>query len=134
MATNKRSIEDLKGNIPIKQLLDNVGKAPENKNFSVSARLWLQYIVKIKFILLYIQADRIGDSEFHLYCSKSMMPYFLAAGHIFYAKYAHLHVQQMEELKEKMESTEYKKFSEGCFTIRRTDRVWGGVAQDIKIE
>ncbi|GBM05295.1 hypothetical protein AVEN_46846-1 [Araneus ventricosus] len=38
-ATNKRSIEDLKGNIHIKQLLDIVEKAAENGNFSRTAQL-----------------------------------------------------------------------------------------------
>ncbi|GBM34315.1 hypothetical protein AVEN_16416-1 [Araneus ventricosus] len=61
MATNKRSIEDLKGNIHIKQLLGIVEKAATVGNFSRTARLWLQYIEQVKFILLYIQADRVGD-------------------------------------------------------------------------
>ncbi|GBN72429.1 hypothetical protein AVEN_37341-1 [Araneus ventricosus] len=73
MATNKRSIEDIKENIHIKQLLDIVEKAAENGNFSRTARLWLQYIKQVKFILLYIQADRVGDWELHLYCIKSMI-------------------------------------------------------------
>ncbi|GBL72771.1 hypothetical protein AVEN_127991-1 [Araneus ventricosus] len=74
IATNKTSIEDLKGNIHIKQLLDIVEEAAENGNFSRTAQLWLQYIEQVKFILLYIQADRVGDWELHLYCIKSMMP------------------------------------------------------------
>ncbi|GBN06080.1 hypothetical protein AVEN_240161-1 [Araneus ventricosus] len=62
------------------------------------------------------------------------MTYFHTAGHICYARCAHLYVQQTEELKEKLDSTEYKKFSEGYFTIRRKDRVWSRVAPDMIIE
>ncbi|GBL78920.1 hypothetical protein AVEN_48892-1 [Araneus ventricosus] len=76
MGTNKRSIEDLKGNIHVKQLLDIVEKAAENGNFSRTAQLWLQYIKQVKFILLYIQADQVGDWRLHLYCIKSVTPYF----------------------------------------------------------
>ncbi|GBN47112.1 hypothetical protein AVEN_204478-1 [Araneus ventricosus] len=39
IATNNRSIEDLKGNIHIKQLLDIVEKAAENGIFSRTAQL-----------------------------------------------------------------------------------------------
>ncbi|GBO41649.1 hypothetical protein AVEN_110046-1 [Araneus ventricosus] len=40
----------------------------------------------------------------------------------------------MEKLKEKMDSTEYKKFSESYFTIRIKNRAWSGVAPDMIIE
>ncbi|GBL90589.1 hypothetical protein AVEN_179492-1 [Araneus ventricosus] len=59
---------------------------------------------------------------------------FTVKCHIFNAKSAHLYIQQIEELKERMDSTEYKKFGGGCFTIRRKDSVWSGVAPDIIIE
>ncbi|GBM12507.1 hypothetical protein AVEN_31427-1 [Araneus ventricosus] len=40
----------------------------------------------------------------------------------------------MEKLQEEMDSTEYKKFSESYFTIRRKDRAWSEVAPDMIIE
>ena len=47
-----------------------------------------------------------------------MLPHFHAAGHIAYAKSAHLYTQQMLELPHKMPAEEYRQFTEkGFFTI-----------------
>ena len=48
-----------------------------------------------------------------------MIPYFLAAGHLAYAKYAHLYLQQMYDLENKMTQDKFHEFSSsGSFTIR----------------
>ena len=64
-----------------------------------------------------------------------MLPHLHAAGHLLYAKSAHLYVQQMSELSAKMTSDEYNMFTtRGFFTIRRTDKFWCGVWSDMTIE
>ena len=63
-----------------------------------------------------------------------MLPYFHAAGHLAYAKSAHLYVQQMSELESKMHPHEFEKFISGYFTVRRTDKLWAGVWTDMAIE
>ncbi|KAJ8870732.1 hypothetical protein PR048_027031 [Dryococelus australis] len=83
----------------------------------------------------FIRAERSGDWELHLQCVRSMLPYLHAAGHIHYAKSAHLYVQQMKELPSRMPPHEYNKFtSEGFFTVQRKNEIWGGVWTDLSIE
>lgn len=60
---------------------------------SKTSQLWLQYWKQISLVKLFIRAERMGDFELHLYCVKCMIPFFDAAGHLPYAKYAHYYVQ-----------------------------------------
>ena len=62
-----------------------------------------------------------------------MIPHFHAAGHL--ANYAHLYLQQMSQLAEKMTPTEFERFtSKGNFTICRSETMWAGVWTDMTIE
>ena len=64
-----------------------------------------------------------------------MIPHFLAAGHLAYAKYARLYLQQMSDLENKMTEDEFHEFSSsGSFTIRRSAKLWAGVWNDMTIE
>ncbi|GBL74674.1 hypothetical protein AVEN_243563-1 [Araneus ventricosus] len=57
-----------------------------------------------------------------------MLPFFHAAGHFLYAKCAHLYMQDMLNLKDRIDPIEYEKFmKDGYFTIRRTDKFWSGI-------
>ena len=70
---------------------------------------------------LFVRAERTGDLELHLDSVKAMLPYLHAAGHLSYAKSAHLYVQQMEDLPHKMSEDDYNTFTkEGYITIRRS--------------
>ena len=64
-----------------------------------------------------------------------MIPIFHATGHIFYAKCAHMYLQDCVNLKEKLGEADYNKFvSEGYFTIRRSESFWSGLRSDMTIE
>lgn len=63
---------------------------------SKTAALWLQYWKLITIIKYYIRAERIGDFELH--SIKLMIPYFHAAGHLQYAKYARLYLQVLTKI------------------------------------
>lgn len=60
---------------------------------SKTSELWLQYWKQLSLVKLFIRAERMGDFELHLYCIKCMLPYFHAAGHLHYAKYAQYYIQ-----------------------------------------
>lgn len=60
---------------------------------SRTAELWLQYWKQITILKYFIRAERTGDFELHLYSIKLMIPYFHAAGHLQYAKYAQLYLE-----------------------------------------
>lgn len=64
-----------------------------------------------------------------------MLPYFQASGHYLYAKSVQLYLQNMLEIKDKMDIFEYDKFTnEGYFTIRRSEKYWCGIWPDMTIE
>ena len=89
----------------------------------------------VNLIKKFIQAERMGDWQLHLACVHEMIPIFHAAGHLSYAKYSHMYLQEMLALKDSMTCDEFKNFTEkGYFTIRRTDKFWAGVWTDMTIE
>ena len=55
---------------------------------------------------MFIRAEWTDNWELHLHCVRQMLPHFHAAGHIAYAKSAHLYTQQMLELPHKMPAEE----------------------------
>lgn len=102
---------------------------------SRTAKLWKQYFEQVELMRMFIRAERCGDWQLHLHCVQQMLPHFHAAGHLAYAKSAHLYLQQMMKLETRMTPEEYNKFTtEGYFTIRRTDKLWGGIWSDMTIE
>ncbi|KAF2901749.1 hypothetical protein ILUMI_04427 [Ignelater luminosus] len=68
----------------------------------------------------FIAADRMGDWNLHLHNIELMIPLFHASEHFSYAKASQIYLQDMKELQDKMDSTEFKKFTEGYFTSRRS--------------
>ncbi|KAJ8678203.1 hypothetical protein QAD02_013990 [Eretmocerus hayati] len=112
-------------------------KLLEFKERGPTAQLWVQLIHMQLLLIDYIGAERSGNFPLHLETVFKMLPYFHAAGHIHYAKYAHIYVQTMLQLKDVMKDTpeEYQKFvADGFFTIRRSHEFWCGSWVDFVIE
>lgn len=65
----------------------------------------------------FIRAERMGDWQAHLNCIKEMLPFFHASGHLPYAKSAHLYLQDMLKLKEVMEPSVYRRYTDRFFTV-----------------
>lgn len=64
-----------------------------------------------------------------------MIPFFHAAGCFNYAKSTRLYLQDMRQLKETMDPTEYAKFTEvGFFTARRTNEFFARIFSDQTID
>ena len=84
--------------------------------------------------------DSFGQSvqqigNWHLESVREMIPFFHAAGHLAYAKSAHLYLQQMSVLEKRMPASEYEYFTKkGGFTIRRTHKMWAGIWSNMTIE
>lgn len=100
-----------------------------------TAALWIQYFRMCTLLMNYIKAERMGNWKLHLHCVKEMIPYFHAAGHLNYAKSAHLYYQDMVTIQDRMDPREYKRFTtDGYFTIRRSEKFWSGIWSDMSIE
>ena len=130
---SKSEIED---NILVKnmaQKFENELKKKEKKGDT--AKYWLQYFNMVTLVKNFIEAERTGNWEKHLYTIKLMMPYFYASGHHHYSKACHIYLQEMSSLEEKMDIFEYLKFTkDGYFTIRRSEKFFSGTWTDMVIE
>jgi hypothetical protein len=60
-----------------------------------------------------------------------MLLCFHSVGHYFFTKSAHLYLQDMMALEQRMDPTEFKIFIEQNFTIRRSDKFWPGLWSDL---
>ncbi len=59
----------------------------------------------------FIRSERTGSWDLYVESATAMITYFRAAGHLNYAKAAHLHMQTMEDLEVKMDPEEYELFT-----------------------
>ena len=100
-----------------------------------TAKLWVQYFRMTTLIRLFIKAERMGDWNLHVITVGKILPFFHAAGHFFNAKSAHLYLQDMLTLEEKMDPAEYQRFtSQGDFAVRHSDKLFAGIWSDMTIE
>ena len=73
-----------------------------NASQSRTTQLWVENLVKPIFImLLFVRAEREADWPLHLWAVKEMLPFFFAAGHCNYARYATYYLHSMEKLPKK---------------------------------
>ena len=100
-----------------------------------TAKLWIQLFDLTTLIKQFIEAERTGNWQMHLDTCQRMIPFFCAAFHYKYAEYGYIYIQDMLNLKNIMDPSEYQKFTEnGYFTIRRTDKFFSGIFTDQTIE
>ena len=100
-----------------------------------TVKLEKTYFKMAKFIFLFFFSERVGDWNLQKHCFRLMIPIFHAAGHLAYAQCVRLMLQQMNQLKERISESEYKKFTEdGYFTIRRKNIYLNGKFTDQTIE
>ena len=133
---NATSSDDLNNDPVLAAVLQSVQDVMhEAAATSRTAKLWIQYHHQITLMRRFIRAERCGNWALHLETVREMIPHFHAAGHLAYAKYAHLYLQQMSDLENKMTEDEFQEFSSsGSFTIRRSDKLWAGVWSDMTID
>ena len=94
-----------------------------------TAKLWIQHFDRVLTLLHFIRAERTGDWALHIESVLKMLPKFHAAGHIPYAKSAHIYPQRL------LPDDDFKKYTaQGYFTIGRTNKFWSGIWTDMTIE
>ena len=76
---------------------------------SKTTQWWVENLVKPIFIMmLFVRAEREVDWPLHLWAVKEMIPYFFAAGHCNYARYATYYLHSMEKLSKKVFDASWK--------------------------
>ena len=80
--------------------------------------------------MLHIRAGREGEFGLHLYTCKQMMPYFFAAGHVNYIRYALCYIKTME----KLPIAVLHSFLRGEHVARHQEGIWNAIWVDMLIE
>lgn len=124
---NDKEISELLLDLFNKKLMEYQKRGP-------TAQLWVQYFRMVSIAKEFIRAERMGDWQAHLNCVKEMLPYFHASGHLPYAKSAHSYLQYMLQLEEVIDPSVYRRFTEGFFTVRHSDKLSCGISTDMTIE
>lgn len=81
-----------------------------------------------------IRAERMEDWQAHLNSVKEMLPYFHVSEHFPYAKSAHLYLKDMLKLEDKINPSFFRRFVQGYFTVRRSNKLSSGTLTDMVIE
>ena len=98
---------------------------------SLTAKHWVENLIKPIFIcLLFARAEREGEWLLHLSAVKAMLPYFFAAGHHNYARYASYYLWNMENLPDEI----LARFMKGEHVMRHQDGFWNGILSGMFIE
>ena len=80
-------------------------KATESK----TTKLWVENLIKPVFIMmLFVRAEREADWILHLWAVSRMLPYFFAAGHVYYAWYGLYYLKSMRCLPSEVEEKFFK--------------------------
>ena len=117
--------EDPDGQTTFNSMLCNVASK------SRTAKLWADVLVKgAMLMMMYVRAEREGDWCLHLYAVKEMIPYFFAAGHVNYARYALYYLREMERLP----SDVLEHFMKGEHVMRHCPGAFNGIWSDMYIE
>ena len=104
-------------------------------NSSRTVKFWIQYYKQVEIMRLFVRAERSSDWKLHLYAVQQMVPYFHEAGHLNYAKYAHIYLQQMSKLHNLLSPLLYQAFAvDVCFTVKKSEKCWRGISSDMTIE
>ncbi|KYN19070.1 hypothetical protein ALC57_08602 [Trachymyrmex cornetzi] len=107
----------------------------EIENKGKTAKLWISYFRMVSIVKDFIVTEKMGDWALHLRCVELMIPYFHSAGHFPYAKSSQIYLQDMQELKQKMDpDSPLANLQKKCFTARRTDNFFAGIHTDQTIE
>ena len=77
-------------------------------------------------VFAFIRAERTSNFELHLQAARSMLPYFVSAGHHQYAKVTRLYLQLFDTWKELYPDLVKKFFDEGF--------IQSGMHQEIGVE
>ena len=103
----------------------------EMRAISNTAKVWVDaFVSPMLTVLLYIRAEKEGEWLLHLQAVKQMLPYFFAAGHHNYARYATNYLNDMYGLPEEV----HQKFMKGLHVARLKSGFFNGIWSDMLIE
>lgn len=107
------------------EFLENISKE------SKTTKLWVENLIKpVQLMMMFVRAEREGDWPLHLKVVSKMLPYFFAAGHHNYARYATYYLNDMKNLPPVI----LARFLKGEHTTHHQKGIWNGMWSDMFIE
>ncbi|KAK3921598.1 Fructose-1,6-bisphosphatase class 1 2 [Frankliniella fusca] len=134
LQANEVTLEDAARHPTVSLVREKLQATIARLSQSRTARFWLNYVEMVQIMRLFLRAERCGDWFLTLQCTKKMLPYFFAAGHLNYFKACNAYLQQMQAAEKAMPFDEFRCFAGGSFTIRSENKFWAGVWTDMIIE
>lgn len=109
-----------------------IRKIESIEKLSSTSKLWTQYLRLVTIVLQFIEADRLADWNLYLNSIRSMLPIFHATGDFEYAKSGQVFLQDLVQLKEKMNEKEFERFSKGgFFSIHQSEKSFSNLSPDM---
>ena len=128
------TITEVESNEMLRTLSSNIDSTKQSLiKESRTAKLWIGYQRIIDIIKKFIEADRIAKWNLHLEALQESLVIFAASGHGNYTKSAYLYLQSMLKL-ERTNKSVFEHFKDGGFIVRRSNRYWTGLPNDLIIE
>ena len=119
LENNLTSMEDLQ------QILEDIAL------HSRTSKMWIDCVIKpVLLMQQYIRAEREADWALHLSAVQEMLPFFYAAGHVNYARYALYYLKTMQDLPQTIK----EKFIKGEHTMHHCPGIFNGIWSDMAIE
>ncbi len=110
------------------QLVDILEKRSSR---SRTAKLWVNVVIKSVFIMmLFVRAEREGDTALNAVATDLMLPYYYFAMHLHYARYLLYYKRSFEGLPTDI----LNHFLNGFHVMRHVDGIWNGIWSDMFIE
>ena len=98
---------------------------------SRTAHLWLDALIWPVFLFMrFVRTGREADWPLHIDTLKRMLPYFAAAGHWHYFRYATVYLIKMTKLPKEL----LGKFIDGEHAMRHQNGMWNAIRSDMMIK
>ena len=98
---------------------------------SQTTKLWVDVLIKpVLLTMMFVRAEREGDWPLHLASYKQMLPYFITAGHVTYARYGLCYLREMERLPQEVLSH----FTNSEHVMHHSAGLWNSIWSDMMSE
>ena len=98
-----------------------------------TGELWIQFMDLVDHIRTSLRAQRTGNFQLYMKSLQSRQPYFSAAGRNNYAKSLPIFLQDLIDI-EHTNPEAHRRFMDGFFFVRRSERYWAALSPDLVIE
>ena len=112
-----RQVEDYPVFSQIAAQINQARTEDDDDSRTLILKYWKQYKRMVLILCLFLYSERSGNMPLQEYCLTQMVPVLHSSGHMPYAKCVRLYLQQLHDLKQKLDCKTYNDFVNGLFTV-----------------